>query len=355
MLVYELLPDVEFDEESFYDKDERKAIKLSRAKIEPLRVFEELPLDISEILNVWEQARDTIHESNTNTPENEGSVPDLSGELSVAQQEEQEFGVGASSEPVKGQSEAHRDWPHGLMTPLKTLESEGQQLDVEGNFSTQQEGDSTRTSAPDAHKDGAIEDSQGADPLSRGAHSAPQTNSGAQPAKRKYERKQHPPASRSSRRIRGQEPEKAGNPRKIAIRLSLPQWQNAYEEYKWLRDEKALKFNEEGFLKITKARVVVRGDLQQDDSLQSTYASTLAAKTFRLIMAIAAHFDMEVKLFDVVTAFLNATRENEPPVTVKSTRRVLPRQHGWTTKASFVLALRLALTLVQGVRESPRN
>ncbi|RYC53684.1 hypothetical protein CHU98_g12525, partial [Xylaria longipes] len=74
------------------------------------------------------------------------------------------------------------------------------------------------------------------------------------------------------------------------------------------------KFDEEGYLEVCKARLVVRGDLQYEDTLQSTYAATLAAKTFRIMMAIAAQFDLEVKQFDVISAFLNASREGEEPV-----------------------------------------
>jgi len=36
------------------------------------------------------------------------------------------------------------------------------------------------------------------------------------------------------------------------------------------------------------------------DSLQSTYAATSAARSFRVTMAIAAEFDLEVDQYDVV-------------------------------------------------------
>jgi hypothetical protein len=74
------------------------------------------------------------------------------------------------------------------------------------------------------------------------------------------------------------------------------------------------KFNEEGYLEQCKSRVCVRGDLQEIDTLQSTYAATLAAKSFRMAIAIAAQFDLEIKQFDVITAFLNASREGSTPV-----------------------------------------
>lgn len=55
--------------------------------------------------------------------------------------------------------------------------------------------------------------------------------------------------------------------------------------------------------------------MQVKDSLHSTYAATLAARSFRLAMAIAAEFDMEIKQLDVVGAFLNAAITSENPVT----------------------------------------
>ena len=66
------------------------------------------------------------------------------------------------------------------------------------------------------------------------------------------------------------------------------------------------KFDADGFLQKCKARICVRGDLQDTASLETTYAATLAAKSFRVAMAVAAKFDLEVKHYDVVNAFLNA-------------------------------------------------
>ena len=65
------------------------------------------------------------------------------------------------------------------------------------------------------------------------------------------------------------------------------------------------KFDEDGNLTRCKARIVVRGDLQED-TLANTHAATLAAKSFRVAMAIAAKFDLECKQYDVTNAFLNS-------------------------------------------------
>lgn len=74
------------------------------------------------------------------------------------------------------------------------------------------------------------------------------------------------------------------------------------------------KLDEDGYFVKCKARIVVRGDLQIVDSLQSTYAATLAARSFRTAMAIAAEFDLEIMQYDVVGAFLHANRDHQPTV-----------------------------------------
>ena len=72
------------------------------------------------------------------------------------------------------------------------------------------------------------------------------------------------------------------------------------------------KFDEDGFLESCKARVVVRGDMQDTESLQSTYAATLAARSLRLVMALCAFGDLETFQFDIKQAFLNAQRSGAP-------------------------------------------
>lgn len=74
------------------------------------------------------------------------------------------------------------------------------------------------------------------------------------------------------------------------------------------------KVDQDGYLIKAKARIVVRGDLQITDSIESTYATTLAARSFRTAIAIAAKFDLEIDQYDVVGAFLNASREHQPTV-----------------------------------------
>ncbi|KAJ3558539.1 hypothetical protein NPX13_g9684 [Xylaria arbuscula] len=60
-----------------------------------------------------------------------------------------------------------------------------------------------------------------------------------------------------------------------------------------------------------KARLVIRGDQQPYSSSEETYASTLAGRSFRTLMAIAAKFDLELKQYDAVNAFVNAKLDKE--------------------------------------------
>lgn len=64
------------------------------------------------------------------------------------------------------------------------------------------------------------------------------------------------------------------------------------------------KFDEEGYLYKFKARICVRGDLQE--IWGETYAATLAMKVFRALIALAAAFGLQMLQSDAMNAFLNA-------------------------------------------------
>ncbi|KAG5809387.1 hypothetical protein H9Q74_014263 [Fusarium xylarioides] len=66
------------------------------------------------------------------------------------------------------------------------------------------------------------------------------------------------------------------------------------------------KFDKHGYLQKCKARLVVRGDQQYKSSTDDTYAATLAGKSFRTLIAIAAKYDLELLQYDAVNAFVNA-------------------------------------------------
>jgi hypothetical protein len=65
------------------------------------------------------------------------------------------------------------------------------------------------------------------------------------------------------------------------------------------------KENEDSTLKKCKARLVVRGD-QEAKVYEDTYAATLAARTFRILMALTAKYDLDAIQLDIVNAFMNA-------------------------------------------------
>lgn len=100
------------------------------------------------------------------------------------------------------------------------------------------------------------------------------------------------------------------------------------------------KFDKHGRLLKCKARLVVRGDQQAQGLTESTYAATLAGRSFRALMAIAARFDLEVIQFDAVNAFVNAQLDEE----------VFMRLPPGYRKPGEVLRLNKAL---YGLRRSP--
>ena len=98
------------------------------------------------------------------------------------------------------------------------------------------------------------------------------------------------------------------------------------------------KFDTNGYLTKFKARICVRGDLQ--DTNQDTYAATLAYRTFRALMGIAAAFDLEIVQLDAINAFLNSEIDEEIYVEYPE---------GFKQKGQ---ALRL-LRALYGLRQSP--
>ena len=70
------------------------------------------------------------------------------------------------------------------------------------------------------------------------------------------------------------------------------------------------KLTSEHYLERYKARLVARGD-QYDSHKKDVYAATLAARSFRLLIAIIAYFDLDTTQLDAVTAFLNSRLEDQ--------------------------------------------
>ena len=68
----------------------------------------------------------------------------------------------------------------------------------------------------------------------------------------------------------------------------------------------AYKFDKHGYLIKVKARLVALGNQQRKNLDESTYAATLAGRSFRTMMVIAARFNLDLLQFDAVNAFVNA-------------------------------------------------
>jgi hypothetical protein len=71
---------------------------------------------------------------------------------------------------------------------------------------------------------------------------------------------------------------------------------------RWVFDYKS---DQLGNLTRFKARLYVRGDIQSPN-LQDARTSTLAARTFRTLIALMTKFDLETFQMDAVNAFLNS-------------------------------------------------
>ena len=70
------------------------------------------------------------------------------------------------------------------------------------------------------------------------------------------------------------------------------------------------KFDQDGYLLKLKARIYIRGDLKTI-SHKEKRAATLAARTARMIFALVAAFDLDLRQRDAITAFLNSKLDQE--------------------------------------------
>jgi hypothetical protein len=100
------------------------------------------------------------------------------------------------------------------------------------------------------------------------------------------------------------------------------------------------KFDKRGRFVKAKARVVVRGDQQPKNVAESNYAATLAGRSFRTLMAVAARFDLELIQYDAVNALVNAKIDED----------IFMRMSPGHRKTGTLLKLNKAL---YGLRKSP--
>jgi hypothetical protein len=71
------------------------------------------------------------------------------------------------------------------------------------------------------------------------------------------------------------------------------------------------KIDIDGFLTRCRSYIIVHGDLQEESIILSIYITILVVYSFRIACTIAAHFDLEMKQFNIVNAFVNAVRKSE--------------------------------------------
>jgi hypothetical protein len=102
----------------------------------------------------------------------------------------------------------------------------------------------------------------------------------------------------------------------------------------------AYKVGKTGHFVKCKARLVVRGDQQRKNLTEDTYAATLAGRSFRTLLSTAARFNLELKQFDAVNAFVNASLDEDIFMEMPPGHR----------KQGTVLKLQKAL---YGLRKSP--
>jgi hypothetical protein len=64
----------------------------------------------------------------------------------------------------------------------------------------------------------------------------------------------------------------------------------------------------DNYLIRCRLKIVIRGNLQEEQSILLTYAIILIACSFRIFIAIIAYFNLEIKQFDIINAFANVKR-----------------------------------------------
>ena len=104
------------------------------------------------------------------------------------------------------------------------------------------------------------------------------------------------------------------------------------------------KLDASGYLERYKARLCVRGDLQPlSETVGNTRATTLTMRAFRMLMAVAAKFNLDAHQLDAVNAFVNSTLHEDERMHIE-----LPEGF---KRNGVVLKLKRAL---YGLRRSPR-
>lgn len=108
------------------------------------------------------------------------------------------------------------------------------------------------------------------------------------------------------------------------------------------------KFYSSWLLTKFKSRLCVRGDLQLP-TLQDKYATTLAVKTFRAMLALTCAFELETRQYDLVNAFCNT--ELSPHVFCKLPLELQHPDSALRVKKNTIWSSRITETLVSNIKE----
>ena len=106
------------------------------------------------------------------------------------------------------------------------------------------------------------------------------------------------------------------------------------------------KFNKEGEVERYKARLIAKGFTQKEGiDFKETFAPVMKYKTLRILLALVQHYDLELKQFDIETAFLNADLKEKVYMEI-------PDGLNMEKNKNKVLLLKKAL---YGTRQAPRE
>ncbi len=91
------------------------------------------------------------------------------------------------------------------------------------------------------------------------------------------------------------------------------------------------KYDINDFLIKFKARLCAREDLQMIE--RDTYAATLTVKTFKVLIVISTVFDLEIKQYDAVNAFINSKIDEE--IFIECLENFFKFEYYWKLKKAF--------------------
>jgi hypothetical protein len=68
------------------------------------------------------------------------------------------------------------------------------------------------------------------------------------------------------------------------------------------------KYNLNNYLIKYQLRIIIQGNLQEENFILSTYIAILITRSFKIFIAIIAYFDLKIKQFNIINAFINTKK-----------------------------------------------